>query len=92
MRILLALAAFALCVFEGVRKSLSMKKRADFLGEILTMLSNFSSEIQLRAPTFEQLVESEKCAFTREAAERETGLVEQNKDDAFCETALGEEL
>ena len=70
MRIFLALAAFALCVFEGVRKSLSLKKRADFLGEILTMLANFSTEIQLRAPTLEQLVDNEKCAFAREVAAR----------------------
>ena len=70
MRILLALAAFALCVFEGVRKSLAMKKRADFLGEILTMLANFSSEIQLRAPTLDELVESEKCAFAKDVASR----------------------
>ena len=76
MRILLALAAFALCVFEGVRKSLSMKKRADFLSEILTMLSNFSSEIQLRAPTFEQLVESEKCAFAKDVASRKANSVD----------------
>ena len=70
MRILLALAAFALCVFAGLRKSLSLKKRADYLGEILTMLSNFSSEIQLRAPTLEQLVENESCEFARDVAER----------------------
>ena len=70
MRILLALAAFALCVFEGVRKSLSMKKRADFLGEILTMLANFSSEIQLRAPTLDELVENESCSFAREVVLR----------------------
>ena len=76
MRIFLALAAFALCVFEGVRKSLSMKKRADFLGEILTMLSNFSSEIALRAPTLEQLVENESCAFARAVVERKANSVD----------------
>ena len=70
MRVFLALAALALCVFEGMRKSSLMKKRADFLSEILTMLGNFSSEITLRAPTFEQLVESEKCAFARAVSEQ----------------------
>ena len=69
MRVFLALAALALCIFEGLRKSSLMKKRADFLSEILTMLGNFSSEITLRAPTFEQLVESEKCAFARAVSE-----------------------
>ena len=66
MRILLALAALSLCVFAGIRKSLSLKKRADFLGEILTMLGNFSSEITLRAPTLDELVENESGAFARE--------------------------
>lgn len=70
MRVFLALAALGLCVFEGLRKSSLMKKRADFLSEILTMLGNFSSEITLRAPTFEQLVESEKCAFARAVSEQ----------------------
>lgn len=70
MRVFLALAALGLCVFEGMRKSSLMKKRADFLSEILTMLGNFSSEITLRAPTFEQLVESEKCAFARAVSEQ----------------------
>lgn len=66
MRILLALAALSLCIFAGIRKSLSLKKRADFLGEILTMLGNFSSEITLRAPTLDELVENESGAFARE--------------------------
>lgn len=76
MRILLALAALALCVFEGIRKSLSLKKRADFLGEILTMLNNFSSEITLRAPTLEQLVENENCAFAKDVASRKANSVD----------------
>ena len=70
MRVFLALAALSLCIFEGMRKSLSMKKRAEFLGEILTMLQDFSSEIVLRAPTFEQLVERENCAFAKDVASR----------------------
>ena len=76
MRVLLALAALALCVFEGVRKSLSLKKRVDFLGEILTMLANFSSEIQLRAPTLEQLVENEGCSFARDVVTRKANSVD----------------
>lgn len=70
MRIVIALAALGLCVYEGIRRSLVLKKRAEFLGEILTMLDNFSSKITLSAPTLEELVAGENCRFAREVAAR----------------------
>lgn len=85
MRIFLALAALSLCVYAGVRKSLSLKKRADFLGEILTMLANFSSEIQLRAPTLDELVENESCSFARAVVEQKANSVDiKNAWESAC--------
>lgn len=70
MRLVIALAALVMCIYEGIRRSLVLKNRADFLGEIHTMLDNFSSKIVLSAPTLEELIEGESCRFAREVAAR----------------------
>lgn len=72
MRIVIALAALGLCVCEGIRRSFILKKRADFLAEIHTMLDNFSSKITLSAPTLEELIAGESCCFARAVAAKES--------------------
>lgn len=68
MRVILSLIALALGIFAGKKASARLKNRAGFLSEILAMLNNFSSEIRLRAPTLEELLEREKCGFARSVA------------------------
>lgn len=70
MRILIAIAALVMCVFEGTRRSLLLKKRVEFLGEIHMMLDNFTSKITLSAPTLEELVKGEKCGFAKSVTEK----------------------
>ncbi len=70
MRFVIAAAALFMCVYEGIRRSLILKKRAEFLAEIHTMLDNFSSKIILSAPTLEELIAGESCRFARTVAEK----------------------
>lgn len=74
MRIILSIAAFLLCAFAGIKKSRDLKKRVDFLEEILIMLSNFSAEIQFGTPELSELISRENGSFARLVNENDQEL------------------
>ncbi len=57
MRVLLAFMAFALCLAEGLRASLLLKRRAALIEELCELLSGFAIEIRCCAPTLDELCE-----------------------------------
>ena len=65
MKTAAALIALAVCALVGVRKSCALKKRVDFLNEILLMLKNFSAEIRFRGLTVDELISAEKGRFAQ---------------------------
>ena len=65
MRIFLSIAALFICIFWGIKKSRKLKKRVDFLNEILVMLSNFSAEIRFGNPELSELISRENGSFAR---------------------------
>lgn len=65
MRFVIAFMAFAVCALAGVRKNLSLKKRAEFLSEIVAMLRGFSTEIRLSSPALDELIRRENGQFAQ---------------------------
>ncbi len=75
MRLAAAVLILLCCAFEGMRRSLSLKKRVDFLSEIVSMLTDFAIEIRFRAPTIDELLRKQTGSFARMAeAELENGF------------------
>lgn len=73
MRVLLALAAFLLCLACGIRSSLLLKRRTALLEELSRMLGEFKIEIRFAAPTLDTLCDKAEGCFAdilRECRER----------------------
>lgn len=101
MRLAAAALILLCCAFEGARRSLSLKKRVDFLDEIVTMLTDFAIEIRFRAPTLDELLRTQTGSFARMVeAELENGFDVRAAWERACsafspkqeETALLREL
>lgn len=101
MRIAAAALILLCCALEGMRQSFSLKKRAEFLDEIVSMLTDFSIEIRFRAPTLDELLRTQTGSFARMVQKlTESGLdvraAWERTCDAFSpkseETALLREL
>lgn len=65
LRLLAAVIAFAVCAFEGYRRSRELKDRAVFLAEISSLLERFSAGIRCFKRTSDELLEQENGAFAR---------------------------
>ena len=63
MRIAAAALVLLCCAFEGIRRSLSLKKRVEFLNEILSMLTDFAIEIRFRSLTLDELIRAVRGSF-----------------------------
>lgn len=63
MRILAAVLAFVLCTAEGLRRRFSLKNRVQLLSELVLMLNSFSIEINCRALTADELIETASGRF-----------------------------
>lgn len=63
MRTAAALAAFALCAVAGMRKSATLRRRVEILGELRTMLRMFSIGIRCCALTLGELCEKADGRF-----------------------------
>ncbi len=101
MRLAAAALILLCCALEGMRRSFSLKKRVDFLGEIVSMLTDFAIEIRFRAPTLDELLRTQTGSFAKLVeAELENGFdvraAWEKTCDAFSqkneETALLREL
>ncbi len=101
MRLAAAALILLCCALEGARRSFSLKKRVDFLEEIVTMLTDFAIEIRFRAPTLDELLRTQTGSFAKLVeAELENGFdvraAWEKACDAFSqkneETALLREL
>ncbi len=101
MRLAAAALILLCCALEGARRSFSLKKRVDFLEEIVTMLTDFAIEIRFRAPTLDELLRKQTGAFARAVeTQTESGFdVREAWERACCtfsqkqeETALLREL
>lgn len=71
MRLAAAALILLCCAFEGARRSFSLKRRLEFLDEIVSMLTEFAIEIRFRAPTLDELLRTQTGAFAR-AVESQT--------------------
>lgn len=65
LRLLAAGIAFAVCAFEGYRRSRELKERAVFLAEICSLLERFAVGIRCFKRTSDELLEKENGAFAR---------------------------
>ncbi len=63
MRTAAAAAAFILCVIAGLRRSAALKRRAELLCELRTMIRLFSIEIRCCAYTLDELCEKADGRF-----------------------------
>ncbi len=87
MRIFLSLIAFAVCAYFGMKKSRELKKRVEFLSEIIMMLNNFSVEIKFGNPELSELISRENGCFAKKVNEY---LGELSDIKAAWEKACGE--
>jgi len=101
MRLAAAALILLCCAFEGMRRSFSLKKRVEFLDEIVSMLTDFAIEIRFRAPTLDELLRTQTGSFARMVeAELENGFDVRAAWERACnafsqrneETALLREL
>ncbi len=69
MRIILSFIAFAVCTIFGMKKSRELKKRVEFLDEIIMMLNNFSVEIKFGNPELSELISRENGCFAKKVNE-----------------------
>lgn len=81
MKIIAAVIVFVLCTAEGLRRRFMLKSRADMLNEILTMLNNFSVEINCLALTPDELIKNARGKFAEKV--REKRLVLPNIREAW---------
>lgn len=65
LRIFAAAIAFALCAFEGYRRSRELRERAVFLSETELLLERFTSGIQCAGRTTDELFRQENGSFAR---------------------------
>lgn len=65
LRLLAAGTAFAVCAFEGFRRSRELKERAAFLAETAALLERFAVGIRCFKRTSDELIEHENGAFAR---------------------------
>lgn len=65
LRLLAALTAFAVCTFEGFRRSRELKERSVFLAEISALSERFAVGIRCFKRTSDELLEQENGAFAR---------------------------
>lgn len=99
MRLAAAALILMCCALEGMRRSFSLKKRLDFLEEIVTMLTDFAIEIRFRAPTLDELLRTQTGSFARAVRSQTECDVREAWERACClfsekneETALLREL
>lgn len=69
MKIILSLIAFAACACFGMKKSRELKKRVEFLDEIIMMLNNFLVEIKFGNPELSELISRENGRFAKKVNE-----------------------
>lgn len=87
LRLLAAGIAFAVCAFEGYRRSRELKERAVFLAEIGSLLERFAVGIRCFKRTSDELLEQENGAF----AELVKSFLDERGDiRAAWEKACGE--
>lgn len=65
LRIMAAAVAFAVCAYEGYRRSRELKDRVMLLAETELMLEHFSTGIRCAGRTSDELLEKERGQFAR---------------------------
>lgn len=70
MRAAAAILIMLCCSAEGIRRSLLIRKRVEFLDGLIEMLTEFAIEIRFRAPTLAELLKNQSSDFAKLVKER----------------------
>lgn len=105
LRLLAAVIAFAVCAFEGYRRSRELKDRAIFLSEISSLLERFAAGIRCFKRTSDELLEQENGMFAklvrgylnergdfRAAWEKACGTLPKKREESALLLELGRSL
>ncbi|MGN0679156.1 MAG: stage III sporulation protein AB [Oscillospiraceae bacterium] len=87
MRIAAAVLILLCCAFEGARRSFSLKRRLEFLDEIVCMLTDFAIEIRFRVPMLDELIRKQSGIFAGAViTEMESGCDVREAWERACST------